>query len=76
MSFTQFQLLIEKISHVPVARISPDASFRDDLGIDSLQMVNLLVELAEQTDFQLETLSDSSEFSTPARLYALMNKGD
>ncbi|WP_156291249.1 acyl carrier protein [Oceanobacillus salinisoli] len=76
MTFEQFCTLISEISHVPLEEIKEDASFRDDLGIDSLQMVNVLVELAEKTGAGLGSLTDSEQFSTPKKLYKALYGGN
>ncbi|MGP4041835.1 acyl carrier protein [Gracilibacillus sp. D59] len=69
MTFEQFKELISEISHVSVEDIRGNASFKNDLGIDSLQMVNLLVEITNNTGSDFKIFTNSDSFSTPSKLY-------
>jgi acyl carrier protein len=46
--------IIEILTELGVESITPDSELRDDLGLDSLQMVNLLIALEEIFDIELE----------------------
>lgn len=72
MSFGEFRHMISEISNVPIEKISNDSSFRDDLDIDSLQMVNLIVELTSKFGISALNIQDNSELNTVWSLYQLM----
>ncbi|MFC4401658.1 acyl carrier protein [Gracilibacillus xinjiangensis] len=76
MTFEQFSRIVSEISHISIDHIQEESSFRDDLGIDSLQMVNLLVEISERIELDLNKINDSDTFSTPGKLFELISKGD
>lgn len=69
ISLIEFRQFISEITHVPLDDIKIDSSFRDDLGIDSLQMVNLLVELSEKKGIQLHVLARTEDYSTVRSLH-------
>jgi len=54
--------IVERIAGVPAAEVTPEKSFLDDLGVDSLSLVEISV-VAQETfgvdgsDAQLRTLS-------------------
>lgn len=52
------KIIAEKLS-VEVAEIVPDASFVDDLGADSLDLVELIMSMEEE--FDVEISDDDSE---------------
>ncbi|MRG85041.1 acyl carrier protein [Salinibacillus xinjiangensis] len=76
MTFDQFRQLIADISHAPIEAIQEHSSFRDDIGIDSLQMVNLLVAVAEKTGVSLGNLTDSDDYVSPGNLYYALFGGN
>lgn len=46
--------IIEVFTELGAESITPESELRDDLGLDSLQMVNLLIALEEIFDIELE----------------------
>jgi acyl carrier protein len=46
--------IIEILTELGVESITPESELRDGLGLDSLQMVNLLIALEEIFDIELE----------------------
>lgn len=46
--------IIEILTELGAESITPESELRDDLGLDSLQMVNLLIALEEIFDIELE----------------------
>ncbi|WP_102345142.1 acyl carrier protein [Bacillus sp. Marseille-P3661] len=75
MTFEHFRQIISDTSHVPIELIKEDSSFRDHLGIDSLQMVNLLIEISEKVGTGLEKLIGLDDLSTVGKLYDSLTKG-
>ena len=63
---------------LPAESLTPDADLRDDLGLDSLDAVDLASKLEEQRGIQIETQA-LLELNTLGDVYALVkelaNKG-
>jgi acyl carrier protein len=76
MSFTEFCQLLSEISKVPVEQIHETSSFQNDLGIDSLQMVHVLVELADKLGLELHKISGHLDFRTVMGLYKSLVAGE
>lgn len=72
MSFEEFRQVIADVSKVPLDRIHKDASFRDELDVDSLQMVNLIVELTARFGLGSFNLQSDKDLETVGSLYQLM----
>ena len=47
LSFEAFQALLADLLNLDVARITPEAYFITDLGVDSIRMVEVLLRLEE-----------------------------
>ena len=56
------ELIATKLS-VDVAQVTPDAKFTDDLGADSLDLVELVMELEENFGIEISD-DDSQNFQT------------
>jgi acyl carrier protein len=69
MTFEEFKEFISKVGKVPLEMIHEDASFRDDLNIDSLHMVNLLIELNNHIPFDFTLVQDAEVIQTVGSLY-------
>jgi acyl carrier protein len=69
MTFEEFKQFISKVGKVPLEMIHEDASFRDDLNIDSLHMVNLLIELNNHIPFDFTLVQDAEVIQTVGSLY-------
>ncbi|HZG60954.1 MAG TPA: phosphopantetheine-binding protein [Anoxybacillus sp.] len=69
MTFEEFKQFISKVGNVPLDMIHEDASFRDDLNIDSLHMVNLLIELNNHIPFDFAVVQDAEVLQTVGSLY-------
>lgn len=55
--------------------ITSDLKLKEDLGFDSLNMVELMVELEERFDFEIdESDLDPSALQTVDQIYALVEK--
>lgn len=71
------KLLINKILKEKsfCENIKPEFRLHDDLGLDSLRMVELMVELEEQFNIVIdETDLDPAELQTVDQIYALVEK--
>jgi acyl carrier protein len=69
MTFEEFKQFISKVGNVPLEMIHEDASFRDDLNIDSLHMVNLLIELNNYIPFDFALVQNAEVLQTVGNLY-------
>lgn len=54
--------------------VSPDASLREDLGVDSLGMVDLVTLLEEEFSIRFATNTDLSEIQTVTDVSALVEE--
>jgi acyl carrier protein len=74
MTFESFCSFIAANTHVPLDEITQNASFRDDLGVDSLQMVNLIVGLTDRMSVSMHAISGSHDLDTVGHLYQALIK--
>jgi acyl carrier protein len=74
MTFENFCSFIAANTHIPLEDITEMASFRDDLGIDSLQMVNLIVGITDEMAVPLHAISGSNDLDTVGHLYQALIK--
>lgn len=75
MSLELFIKKISDITHIPTENIAEESNFREDLGIDSLNMVNLFVQLSEETGVGFEQLASAENIQTVGSVYKIMEKG-
>lgn len=75
MTIDEFRQMIADISKVPVKQVQEHSSLRDDLGIDSLQMVNLIVEVAQRSGIELSTIESFNDVQTVGSMYGSLIKG-
>ena len=68
-TFEEFQELLSKRMGLPVERFTPEASFLDDLGIDSIRMTELMLEfdrlginIPPEAVWDLQTVGDAYGF--------------
>lgn len=55
--------------------ITPELKLNEDLGLDSLNMVELMVELEERFNIEIdESDLDPAELQTVSQIYALVKK--
>jgi acyl carrier protein len=77
MTFEHFRRYVSDIAKVPEGLIDENSSFRDDLGIDSLQMVNLFTHLTEVFKVGIEVIEHPDDLTTAGNLYqALQRRGN
>jgi len=68
-TFEEFQEMLAKRMGMPVERFHKDASFLDDLGIDSIRMTELILEfdrlginIPPEAVWDLQTVGDAYKF--------------
>ncbi|MDY0323051.1 MAG: acyl carrier protein [Candidatus Carbobacillus sp.] len=61
--FEQIRDLIADRLGVDVDKVTPEASFKDDLGADSLDLVELVMELEDEFDLEISD-EDAEKINT------------
>ncbi|WP_337020077.1 phosphopantetheine-binding protein [Oceanobacillus massiliensis] len=74
VTFHEFTKLISDLANIPQEHIARESKFRDDLGIDSLNMVNLFVQLAEETGISFNKFISAENIHTVANAYQVIEK--
>ncbi|MFX3673196.1 MAG: acyl carrier protein [Paenisporosarcina sp.] len=69
MSFEQVAKHISDIAHVSIEDITEDSRFQDDLDIDSLQLVNLFIQLSEVTGVGFNHFLLAEDMKTVGGIY-------
>ena len=72
-TFEQVKKIIVDLLGVEPEKVTPDATFREDLGADSLDLVELIMEFEEQFG---ETISDeeAQQMKTVGQVVAYVEK--
>ena len=65
-------IIIDKLG-VDESRVVPEASFLDDLGADSLDTVELIMEFEEEFDLEI-TDEDAEKITTVGAAFEYVNK--
>ncbi|OXS75759.1 acyl carrier protein [Domibacillus enclensis] len=71
MTFEAFREYIAKTVHTESKLIQKETSLCEDLGVDSLQLVNLLVEISEFFQVELGQIQSNEDLQTVGNLYQL-----
>ena len=73
--FDKLQSIVVEQLGVPAEKVTQEASFQDDLGADSLDLVELIMRVEEE--FGIEIADDQAQgFSTVGDVYNFLNKGN
>ena len=72
-TFEQVKKIIVNLLGVEAEKVTPDSTFREDLGADSLDLVELIMEFEEQFG---ETISDeeAQQMKTVGQVVAYVEK--
>ena len=70
--YEQFRALTADLLEVPADLVVPDASFADDLGADSLDLVELVETLEQAFGVHIDD-DDLAEVTTVGEAYALLS---
>jgi acyl carrier protein len=70
--------IVERLAHVPANQVTPGTDFADDLGIDSLTMVEVVVGIEDRFGVRivdddvagLRTVADAAEYIERVRVGA------
>ena len=74
MSFEEFCRIISEVSNLPIEKIERNSSFKNDLDIDSLQMVNLIVEITSKYGLEIAKIQSSEDLKTVENMYKLITR--
>jgi acyl carrier protein len=69
MTLDDFRQVISEICRIPLEQIKEDSMFRDHLGVDSLTMVNLLLEIADRYGLELGVIQSHEDVQSVGSLY-------
>jgi len=69
LSFEDFQAMLADLLNVDVAQLTPEAYFITDLGIDSLRMIQVLLQLEQrglklslESAWRIQTVGDAYRY--------------
>lgn len=74
MTFDELRKVIAEIANIPLEKIQEQSSFKNDLGIDSLQMVNLIIEISTKYNINLKKFQNNSDLQTVGNLFNVLTK--
>lgn len=74
MTIDHLKQLISEIAHIPLTEIKPQSSFKNDLRIDSLQMVNLILEISTKYGMELNKIKNNDDLATVENLYRTLTR--
>ncbi|WP_102027422.1 acyl carrier protein [Salirhabdus sp. Marseille-P4669] len=74
MNFKQFVEMLSDFTNIPANTITKDAQFVDDLGVDSLNMVNLLIQISEATNVEFERFIKADSLKTVGSIYNIISQ--
>lgn len=63
MEFEKLQEIIADVLNVPKADITPESTFVDDLGADSLDIFQIIMGIEEEFDIEIDN-EDAEKIST------------
>ena len=63
MEFEKLQEIIADVLNVPKANITPETTFVDDLGADSLDIFQIIMGIEEEFDIEIDN-EDAEKIST------------
>jgi acyl carrier protein len=69
MTVEDFKSVISEIANVPLKEIEDQSSFKDDLDVDSLQMVNLILEVSTKFGIELNKINSNDDLATVENMY-------
>lgn len=74
MNYEDFCNIVSEISKIPLGKINKDSSFRDDLDIDSLQMLNLILELTSRFGIEKFKIQGTDDLETVWKMYQTLTR--
>ena len=63
MEFEKIQAIIADVLNVPAAEITPETTFVDDLGADSLDIFQIIMGIEEEFDIEIDN-EEAEKIST------------
>jgi acyl carrier protein len=74
MTLDSLRELISKTANIPLEDIQEYSSFKNDLNIDSLQMVNLVLEIMTKFGVELNKIQSNEDLATVGNLYITLTR--
>lgn len=74
MTFDRFVEVISGVANIPLVKIHKDSSFKNDLGIDSLQMINLILEISSKLGVELNRIQNNDDLETVGNLFVSLTR--
>jgi acyl carrier protein len=75
MTLDDFRSMVSEISNIPLEKIQNHSSFQDDLGMDSLSMVNLIIEISKRFGLDLGAIQSFEDIKSVENLYRTLTGG-
>ncbi|OLN22629.1 hypothetical protein BTO30_08225 [Domibacillus antri] len=66
--------VISEVANIPLNEVQEHSSFKDDLGIDSLQMVNLILEIHTKFGVELNKIKSNDDLATVGSMYISLTR--
>lgn len=74
-TINEFIVLISDLTNIPTENITPKSSFVNDLGIDSLGLVNLFLQLADKTGVAFNQFVNQESVQTVEDVFRIVKGG-
>jgi acyl carrier protein len=74
LTLDHLRKVISEISNIPLEEVQEQSSFKDDLGIDSLQMVNLILEIHTKFGVELNKIQSNDDLATVGSMYITLTR--
>jgi acyl carrier protein len=74
LTLDHLRKVISEISNIPLEEVQEQSSFKDDLGIDSLQMVNLILEIHTKFGVELNKIQSNDDLATVGNMYITLTR--
>jgi acyl carrier protein len=76
MTFEQFRIVVSEVAKVPLDQVQEETSIRDELALDSLQLVNLIMEMIHRFGIELGAIGSMEDIRTVGLLFRHLRKGE
>lgn len=74
MTIDDLKNVISEVAHIPLTEIQEFSSFKEELCIDSLQMVNLIFEVHTRFGVELNKIQSNDDLATVGSMYRAFTK--
>ncbi|MCI2256048.1 phosphopantetheine-binding protein [Domibacillus sp. PGB-M46] len=74
MTFDNLKHVISEISKLPLNEIQEHSSFKEDLEIDSLQMVNLVIEIQTRFGIDISKIQSNDDLVSVGSMFTAFTR--